>query len=379
MKIAFLTPEYPHPLTGHSGGIGTSIKNLAQALAEKGFQPTILVYGKSEDVFFEENGIHFYGIKNVKFKGFSWYLTRKKIEKLINNLCIQKKIDIVEAPDWTGITSFINLRCPVVIRENGSDTYFCHLDGRKVKPINFFHEKKALKRADAIISVSQFTGQLTNNLFGLHRDFTVIPNSINTAYFHSDHKHPDNQQILYFGSLIRKKGLLELALIFNEVVETNPYAELILIGKDVRDIMTGNNSTWEMMRALFTAKALKNVVYYGPKPYEEMNMFIETAAVCVFPSFAEALPVSWLEAMAMGKAIVASDIGWAKEMIDDGNSGFLVHPLNRTVFAKKINAILADRALKESLGENARIKVGHDFDAQKIVERNLLFYKNLLS
>ena len=82
----------------------------------------------------------------------SWWLTRKKLERLINTLYDRKEIDLVEAPDWTGITSFIKpQKCPIVIRLNGSDTYFCHLDHRPVKWINKFHEKKALENADVVL------------------------------------------------------------------------------------------------------------------------------------------------------------------------------------------------------------------------------------
>jgi hypothetical protein len=70
-------------------------------------------------------------IKNVKIKGLSWFYS-KKTERIINQLQ-NRQIDLVEAPDWTGITSFISPKCPIVIRLNGSDTYFCNLDYRMVK------------------------------------------------------------------------------------------------------------------------------------------------------------------------------------------------------------------------------------------------------
>src|SRR4051812_32972530 len=107
MKIAFLTPEYPHPITGNSGGIGTSIKNLAIGLLAQGCSVRILVYGQTEEAVFDDNGISVQRIRNVKLKGLSWWLTRKKIEKIINQLYANKEVDFVEAPDWTGITSFI--------------------------------------------------------------------------------------------------------------------------------------------------------------------------------------------------------------------------------------------------------------------------------
>jgi len=58
-------------------------------------------------------------------------------------------------PDWTGISAFMNLKCPIVIKCHGSDTYFCALEKRKQKFKNYFLEKKALKSADYILSVSK--------------------------------------------------------------------------------------------------------------------------------------------------------------------------------------------------------------------------------
>ena len=80
MKIAFLTPEYPHYKTGNSGGIGTSIKNLAFELLKQGCSVRILVYGQNKDAVFEDNGVCIQQIQNVKLKGISWYLTRKKLQ-----------------------------------------------------------------------------------------------------------------------------------------------------------------------------------------------------------------------------------------------------------------------------------------------------------
>ncbi|RZJ48773.1 MAG: glycosyltransferase family 1 protein [Flavobacterium sp.] len=337
MKIAFLTPEYPHPKTGNSGGLGTSIKNLAIALLEQGVSVRVLVYRQKEDALFEDNGIVIQQIKNIKFKGLSWFLTSKKIEKIINTLHSNKEINVVEAPDWTGITSFIKPdKCPIVIRLHGSDTYFCHLDNRPVKWQNKFHEKRALQKADSLLSVSQFTADKTNEVFGLNKKFTIIPNLIDANLFKANENLQIEKSILYFGSLIRKKGLLELPLIFNKVIEKNPNAKLVLVGKDVPDIISGNSSTWKMMKELFSNEALKNVQYLQSVPYTEIKEKIQKATVCVFPSFAEAFPVSWLEAMAMEKPIVASNIGWAKEMIDEGENGFLVHPTNHDVFAERI-------------------------------------------
>ena len=381
MKIAFLTPEYPHQRTGNAGGIGTSIKNLAESLTALGHEVRILVYGQKEDAIFEEEGINIQQIKNVKIKGLSWYFTRKKLQGIIDDLYDKQLLDIVEAPDWTGISSFIQpKKCPLVIRLNGSDTYFCHLDGRPVKWWNRFHEKRALQKADGPISVSRFTADKTNELFGLQLPFTIIPNGINPEKFQPDgsiQKIPDT--ILYFGTLIRKKGLLELPLIFNQVVAKNPNAQLILVGRDASDIATGSTSTWQLMQNLFTPEALKQVNYLGGVPYEEVRAHIAEASVCVFPTFAEALPVSWLEAMAMEKAIVASNIGWGPEVITNNQEGILVHPKDHETYANAILSLLENDTLNTTFGQMAAQKIQDVFANGLIAEQSVAFYQTIIA
>jgi glycosyltransferase involved in cell wall biosynthesis len=379
MKIAFLTPEYPHPKTGNSGGIGTSIKNLAAGLLAEGCSVRVLVYGQKVEGVFDDNGICIQQIRNVKLKGLSWYLTRKKLQKIINTLYQDKEIELVEAPDWTGITSFISpKKCPIVIRLNGSDAYFCHLDKRPVKRNNKFHEKLALQKADALLSVSQFTADKTNEVFGLNKKFKIIPNSIDVDLFSQYSNEGNKDIVLYFGSLIRKKGLLELPFIFNEVVAKYPKAKLVLVGRDVSDVISGNPSIWKMMQGLFTEEARANVKYLGSVPYEEIKKHINEATVCVFPTFAEALPVSWIEAMAMQKPIVASNIGWATEVMDDGVNGFLAHPTHHFEYANKIIQLLENVKLQKEFGIEARKKVTTKFSIAVVAQDSLAFYKSLI-
>ena len=382
MKIAFLTPEYPHEKTGNSGGLGTSIKNLAHALTTLGHEVIILVYGQKQDASFLDHAVEVHQIKNIKFKGLSWYLTRKKIEKIINSLYENNKIEIVEAADWTGITSFVQpKKCPIVIKLNGSDTYFCHLDKRPVKWMNKFHEKRALQHADGHVSVSAYTAKMTNEVFKQQNDFTIIPNGIDMSLFQKNNSisSENNNIILYFGTLIRKKGLLELPHVFNRIHEKNPNAQLFLVGKDASDIFSGNPSTWKMMQELFTPSALEKVTYLGPVAYSEMKKQIEAATVCVFPTYAEALPVSWLEAMAMEKAIVASNIGWGNEIVENGISGFLAHPSNHKEYADRILQLLADSSLRETMEKNAKLRISSHFEINLIAHQNIAFYQKIVA
>jgi glycosyltransferase involved in cell wall biosynthesis len=379
MHIGFITSHFPFHDAKSVGGIGTSIKNLSDELVVLGHDVSVFVYGQEKDDKFIEGGITLVKIKNIKIKGLSWYLTRKKIQNTILDENKISKIDIVETPDWEGISSFINIYCPIVIRLNGSDTYFCHLDNRPVKWINKFHEKRALAKADGHLSVSQYTADVTNQLFKIDKNFTIIPNGINTSSFNNSETYNDAKTILYFGGIIRKKGVLEIPHYFNQVIQKIPDAQLILIGQDMSDKLTGNTSTFQMMKELFSEEAGLNVKFLGRVPYHEIKEHIKNATVCIFPSYAEALPVSWIEAMAMGKPVVASNIGWSKEVIDAGIDGFLVNPSQHTVYANKIVQIIENRGLQKELGIEARKKIEQKFSMSVVAQQSLLFYKSLIN
>lgn len=376
MHIAFLTPEYPHPKVTASGGLGTSIKNLATALAKENVQVSLFIYGQSEDVIFTESGIKFHLIKHQKFKVLGWYLKRKAIQKYINTYIKLENIDVVEAPDWTGISAFMNLKSPLVIRFNGSDGYFCKIDGRKQKPKHRFLEKIALKHANHLVSVSKYTADETRKIFNLNKEIKVIPNSINADNFEPQSEVLQHLSVLYFGTLIRKKGVLEIPFYLNKVSKSIPNCNFIFAGRDVVDKQTGR-STKNLMQNILSQDVKKNVQFLGALPYAKIKTEIAKASVVILPSYAEALPMTWIEAMAMEKAIVTSDIGWAKEVMIDGETGFTVNPKNHKQFAEHIMTLLSDASLRETLGKQARKQVLTKFDTKVVTPQNIAFYKSI--
>lgn len=377
MHIGFLTPEYPHEFSTPSGGLGTSIKNLATSLISERVEVSIFIYGQSEDRKFQENGINFHFIRQKKYKLFGWYFYRKHLQQHLSKEVKKRKIDLIEAPDWTGISAFINLQCPFIIRLHGSDAYFCHLEGRKQKPKNHFFEKQALKSADSLVAVSAFTAEKSKEIFQLKKNITVITNSVNTVDFAPSEKPVIENRLLYFGTLIRKKGVLELALIFNEVIKENQEAELVLVGKDVPDIVE-KTSTIEIFRKQLSPEAKENFHYISEVSYAEIREYIASAAVIVLPSFAEALPMTWLEAMAMEKALVTSNIGWAKEVMIDGKTGFTEHPKDHSAYAEKILYLLKNPSEARKMGEAAREQIISKFSTEIVVQQNIEFYRKLI-
>ena len=149
MHIAYLTPEYPHERTGNSGGMGTSIKNLVSELVKLQVTVSVFVYGQKKDDFFEDKGAKFYLLKQIKYPFGGFYLYRRHLNKLLNKIIIREQIDLIEVPDWTGVSAFMQFKIPVVMRFHGSDTYFCHIEGRKQKWKNWFFEKQAVRNSNA--------------------------------------------------------------------------------------------------------------------------------------------------------------------------------------------------------------------------------------
>ncbi|CAM2837694.1 Glycosyltransferase involved in cell wall bisynthesis [Flavobacterium succinicans] len=380
MHIAFLTPEYPHPRVLHAAGIGTSIKNLVVALVTKGVQVSVFVYGQMETAVFEEAGVTVHLVKSQKYKVLGWYLHRRFIQKYLNTHIVSEKIDLVEAPDWTGITAFMHLKAPLVIRFHGSDTYFCHLERRKQKQKNYWFEKLAMMQASAFVAPTVFAADVTKQLFGLARkNVKVVYNGLDLNAFKNDAPLLfEKGLILYVGTIIRKKGVFELPEIFNKVRKAFPETRLMLIGSDTADIQTQSSSTWELLKKEFEEEDLQQVSYLGKMPYASVQEHIRKANVCIFPSFAETFGMITIEAMALNKAVVSNGFGWSQELITDGESGFLVDPKAHDDFANKIIELLQDETLANTIGAAARKRVEAVFDIQKIAQENIDFYESVI-
>lgn len=373
MHIAFLTPEYPHPKVICSAGIGTSIKNLAVALVQQNIKVTLFIYGQLVNEVFEEDAIRYHLIADKKYNFLKWFFYRKHIQYYINIVVKKENINLIEAPDWTGITAFMRFTIPLVIRFHGSDTYFCYLEERKQKIKNYWFEKLAVCNAKACIAPTDFAGKISGKLLGVpKKKIKTIYNGIDLKSFKNERPNVYTKgMILFIGTIIRKKGVFELPEIFNNVRQQCPNAQLVLIGSDAPDIYTSSKSTWQLLKIQFKEEDARQLKYLGKIQYQEVQEYIKNASVCVFPSFAETFGMVTIEAMAMQKPVVNSNISWALELIDDGVSGFLSHPKIHDLYAQKIINLLKDDQLCAKIGKNARIQVEKFFDIEKIATINL--------
>ena len=381
MKVGFITSEYPHPKVIRAAGIATSIKNLVTALVKKNVNVTVFVYHQNDNGIVDDDGVKIHLIKKETYSLFTWYFYRKHLQEYVNSVVAKEGIHILEAPDWTGISAFMRFKVPLVIRFHGSDAYFCKLENRKQKFKNFLFEKIALKKASAYIAPTTYAGVETAKIFGLDKNkIKTIHYGLQLENFVNETPKVFNRKtLLYIGTIIRKKGVLELAEIFNKIIEQNPEVKLTLIGNDASDIKTGEKSTYQLMNQIFSEKAKACVNYLGKIPYDQVKEHIKRAHVCIYPSFAETLGMVTIESMAMQKPVVNTSIGWAQELIDDGINGYLVHPAEIDQYTTQILKLLNDETLCSQIGQAAKRKVETLFDIEKNADINIDYYKSIIS
>jgi glycosyltransferase involved in cell wall biosynthesis len=109
----------------------------------------------------------------------------------------------------------------------------------------------------------------------------------------------------------------------------------------------------------------------------DVPAFLSGLDVAVLPSRSEGMSNALLEYMAAGRAIVATAVGAAAELIDDGVHGLLIPPNDAGKLAEAIGRLLKNPGLAQRLGEAARRRVRERFSREAMVERFTVFYERL--
>ena len=105
---------------------------------------------------------------------------------------------------------------------------------------------------------------------------------------------------------------------------------------------------------------------------------VRRADVIVLPSLSEGFGIALLEAMVLGRAIVASNVGGIPEVINDGATGLLVPPADSAALASAITRLLLDAPLRARLGEQAPLLVEREWSASRMVDRTAEVYEDVL-
>ena len=122
-----------------------------------------------------------------------------------------------------------------------------------------------------------------------------------------------------------------------------------------------------------------NVTFHGHLSHSELDNILSRAWVQVVPSvWAEPFGITVVEAMMRGTAVVASDSGGPREIIENGKSGFLVPPGDVDALAEKLLLLLSDRNLSETLGRAGRNISESRFSEELFLGKLLDIYERLL-
>jgi glycosyltransferase involved in cell wall biosynthesis len=99
--------------------------------------------------------------------------------------------------------------------------------------------------------------------------------------------------------------------------------------------------------------------------------------VFVLSSLVEGLSLSILEAMAAAKPVVVTDVGGNREIVVDGETGFIVPPKNPAAIAEKVCLLLNDRTLAEDMGKKGRQRVNSFFSKDTMIRNYQELYTRL--
>jgi glycosyltransferase involved in cell wall biosynthesis len=129
-------------------------------------------------------------------------------------------------------------------------------------------------------------------------------------------------------------------------------------GFDVRLVLAGDGPALEEYEEFAELLGIQEKVFFFGKAqrHQVVNLF-QHCQFFVMPSRVEPFGIVNLEAMAAGKAIIASRTGGIPEAIEDGVEGLLVEPCNITQLSDAIKRLIYDSPLREELGRNGRHKI----------------------
>ncbi|MBM3946932.1 MAG: glycosyltransferase family 1 protein, partial [SAR202 cluster bacterium] len=155
--------------------------------------------------------------------------------------------------------------------------------------------------------------------------------------------------LLFVGRLDPLKGL-DLALEAMALLEDQDDLQLMVVGGE-------QDGKAESVRMLDLARRLgvqERVRFAGAVPHEAMPYYYSAAEALVMPSYYESFGLAALEAMACGTPVVAARVGGLPWVVRDGVTGFLVPWHCPEPFSRRIEVLLTNKALRDTMGRAAR-------------------------
>jgi len=400
VKVLLLTNEYP-PYT--YGGAGVHVEYLSRELA-KFMAVEVRCFGDQS-----------YTSGNLKVRGFQLDATHWNCPKPLRSTfgAVQRCTDFNTAgvdvqivhchtwySHWGGILARQNYGIPLVITVHSLEPLRPWKREQLGGGYDFtvWLEKTALEMADAVIAVSNETKSDIRGLFNVRPErLHVIYNGIDLdeyrptpaddvlRRFGIDRGKPI---LLFVGRITRQKGIIHLVHAI-EFMDKDFQVVLCAGAPDTKEIAE------EMKGAVARARKLRDGIIWIDEMLDKASVIqlYSHAAVFCCPSIYEPFGIINLEAMACETAVVASAVGGIKEVVVDGETGFLVpleqmsespfEPLYPEKFARdlaeKINLLMHDEKLRERFGKAGRKRAEQKFSWRTIAQETKRLYQSLLS
>lgn len=220
----------------------------------------------------------------------------------------------------------------------------------------------ALRNCDSIITVSAFLKKRIAEEEIEENKITVIPNGFNPLNFHlSMNKSTHRNRILFVGFLVEVKGLGYLLDAVKIIRERN---------KDIKLEIVGVGPLEKSLKEIVGKLGIEeNVTFYGFRPREEIARFINETDIVVLPSIYETFGVVIIEAMAMGRPVVATRCGGPEDIVTE-DTGMLVPSRDSAALANAIMSIFNDykKYNSQRISEIARERFSFDEVDKRIIE-----------
>ena len=177
----------------------------------------------------------------------------------------------------------------------------------------------------------------------------------------------DHLVIGVVGRLVREKGYLELFQAVRDLTRRNPKVTLLVVG--LLDPEKSDALTPDMVDEY----GIRDHVIFAnptatPEVYSAMDIF-------TLPSYREGLPRTPMEAAAMGKPLVLTNIRGCRQIVDQDRNGYLVPAKDVDALTGALERLLNDADRRREFGQAARVKAGQEFDTRKMIRDMLQVYR----
>ena len=260
---------------------------------------------------------------------------------------------------------------PFVVTTHGGDIY--GLQGKFSSALKGY----ALRNAATVTVVSKNIQSTIKQNFGDDIHTVVIPMGVDSTLFHPDKNDPRIREqfaikgpfLLYVGRLSEKKGVTYLLEAMPLVLEYIPDCRLLLVGTGELNKKLRNQA--ESLNLSSTNKA----IFLGAVPNNELPVYFASADIFIGPSVVveggdtEGFGLTFVEAAMSGCIVVGTNVGGISDIIEDGETGFLVPEKDPKAIAEILVRILQDQLKINSLKHHARERMIQKFDWQPIADQ----------